>query len=71
MHAGLWDKPFFFFGKCVDDEVCLSIVLEDRCHIFEGKSEESVCGAYSTQWRYIVHVINSNLGYAIYSMASY
>ena len=27
-------------------------------------------GAYSTQWRYIVHVINSNQGHAIYSVTS-
>ena len=28
-------------------------------------------GAYSTQWRYIVHVINFNLGHALYSVTSY
>ena len=26
---------------------------------------------YSTQWRYIVHVINFNQGHALYSVKSY
>ena len=38
------------------------------CHILY---HINVRGAYSTPWRYIVHVINSNQGHALYSVTSY
>ena len=74
--VGLADwLPAFFSVKFTIFLYCTVYTMRDKIIINPGVINCNVLvkkcpGAYSTQWRYIVHVINSNQGHALYSVKS-